>query len=912
MHCLPVLLSPIEILLSLSSANGPLEGALQAYEYTRSIKVGFTHSFRIYCTAYLLRVRFFASTSLKVSHIARQYFNETQGALAVERLSTERCSHLTNLGSSPYYLALASCGALVRYIEHTNNTLFVPGSLRITFKPNEGTLFLDIATMEGLELVQNGRAPVGPMKGISQLEAMRKTKTRAGSRLLRRSLLEPPAELSTITLRQDSVAELSSKEEMYFNIVAVLSKFPDLERALSGLLARENTRARKLNIGKKSGSEASRPGTVSTRGSSAFGSRSGTATRTATGTPSSRALSRPVDFSAIDDARIPSITTVRNVIGIKSALDTLDEVLRVLDGVRSSLLRGISRSMRMAELSKLQEAIDEVIVPEAAPSKDVEHMRLQGAFAVRAGRDEELDTARKTLSENIEEMNMLTASLQSRYGLKKLALSMTAKRGYHLTFPTKLIKLHNLPREFIQVQKAGRLLRFSTDALNSLNNRYIGSLEEIWKHTDMELKGLLQVIFAKDTLIALYRLCDGVALLDLLASFVTYSSISPVPHIRPRMTVSGPIALKKAHHPLLLALNAMGSKPHSLFMDDASALHMITGQNQSGKSTLLKCVGLLAVVSQAGASIPAEFGSFRILHRLLSRFNPSDDISQSQSHFSREMNDVAVILDSIKGNTVNGRQDLISRSRSMGSSGTPRSQPALFSKSYQHVLVLMDELGRSTSTLDGISIAFAILERLVATPGVFVFFTTHFLGLAALEKVHPIVKVFHLGTVLVPQQANSIPEPGSTIVAGDSSVGDEHGTIDAADRITSRTEFTFQLVKGVLQKTCYGIDTARAAGFRTDVIRNALEIRQKLPVRRVATPDEFAAVHLSPEAVAAARRTKGTLAVTARVAMLKSTFNDSESLRRELEKFQSTVRNIRAAQRQSVTGPGGSTPSNES
>ncbi len=536
----------------------------------------------------------------------------------------EKCPHLGNLGSSPYYLALACCGALLRYVEHINNTLFTPGTLRIRFKPNEGTLFLDIATMEGLELVQNGRSQLGSTNRTSQLQIMDKTKSRAGARLLRRTLLEPPAELNTITLRQDTVEELSNNEDLYFNVIAVLTRFPDLERALAGLLARENARIKRQNWANKTANPKSRPGSNLSAG------------------PSSRMTSKPVDYTMVDDARAPSITAIRNVIYVKSALDALDDILRVLEGVKSSLLLAIARSMRMPEIGKLQEAINEVIVPDAAPSRDVEHMRLQGAFAVRTGRNgaskyhtcityssrtsrlafstfnlltnfmtprfflatfrdqEQLDVARKTLSENVEEMHSLTESLRSKYDFHKMSLAMSAKRGYHFTFQAKAIRVQDLPEEFIHVQRGGNVHRFSTVALNSLNNRYVESLEEIWSHTDFELRSLLQVIFAKRTVIALYRLCDGIALLDLLASFVTYSSLSLVPHIRPRITQDGPIALRQVHHPILLALNAAGSVPNDVFVDETSALHIITGQNQSGKSTFLKCIGLLSVISQTG------------------------------------------------------------------------------------------------------------------------------------------------------------------------------------------------------------------------------------------------------------------------------------------------------------------------
>ncbi len=317
----------------------------------------------------------------------------------------------------------------------------------------------------------------------------------------------------------------------------------------------------------------------------------------------------------------------------------------------------------------------------------------------------------------------------------------------------------------------------------------------------------------------------------------------------------------------------------------------------------------MASLIKIGATIAAEFASLRILHRLLSRFNTSDDINQGQSHFSREMHDVAGILDSIKDNMTSGRESL--RSRSLTPSNVPGSQQNMFDKSYKHVLVLMDELGRSTSTLDGVSIAFAILERLIATPGVFTFFTTHFLGLAALEKVHPVVKVFHFGTTPAPAEGNGAHQPGSPIGAGDSTSTPVPDAGLVADEISSRTKFTYRITGGVLDKTRYGIDTARAAGFPKDVIQSANEISEKLPVRRIASPHELAAVHFSPQAMFSATKAKGTLAVVARVSMFRSTITNPESLRKQLEQFQRTVKSAREAHLRSRQGPG-SAPSDVS
>lgn len=145
-----------------------------------------------------------------------------------DKLSNIKCTNLHNLGDSSCYLALACCGALIRYTEHIDEISFAPSSLRVRFRPNDEAVFLDISALEGLEIVNNARRRVGVGgKGSSDclLRVMDKTKTRAGKRFLRRCLLEPSANLLTITMRQDAVDEMTNSEKLYFDVVAILTRF---------------------------------------------------------------------------------------------------------------------------------------------------------------------------------------------------------------------------------------------------------------------------------------------------------------------------------------------------------------------------------------------------------------------------------------------------------------------------------------------------------------------------------------------------------------------------------------------------------------------------------------------------------------------------------------------------------------
>lgn len=215
-------MAPVEILLSTSSMGGMLEQAIHTSPHLRHVKRTF---------------------------IGRPFFNETYGALAADKLSNQPCPHIIRLGSA-LYLSLASCGALIRYIEHVEDRIFPPSSLRVYFKPNDGTLFLDLSALEGLEVVGNARSANG-LPGMHSkaclLHEIDFTTTRAGKRFLRRAVLEPCSDLKSITMRQDVVEELCRSSPIFFSLDSALRRFPDLERAMAILMNRENARLRQVN-----------------------------------------------------------------------------------------------------------------------------------------------------------------------------------------------------------------------------------------------------------------------------------------------------------------------------------------------------------------------------------------------------------------------------------------------------------------------------------------------------------------------------------------------------------------------------------------------------------------------------------------------------------------------------------------
>lgn len=289
-----------------------------------------------------------------------------------DKLSNVKCPNLHNLGESSCYLALACCGALIRYTEHIDEISFAPSSLKIRFRPNDEAVFLDISALEGLEIVNNARRRVGVGgKAASDclLRAMDKTKTRAGKRFMRRCLLEPSANLLTITMRQDAVDEMTNSEKMYFDVVAILARFPDLEGAAASLMARENSKLRSIGL------IADPAHFDSTSAEDSDCSRE------------DAALKNPLTTGRIQSASPPSIHLVRNILQIKGALRAVLPLLEAIEGSQSALLNGVAESMRHPSFATLLLEIDGIIDQEALPAKEAGRMRMQGAFAVLSGRN---------------------------------------------------------------------------------------------------------------------------------------------------------------------------------------------------------------------------------------------------------------------------------------------------------------------------------------------------------------------------------------------------------------------------------------------------------------------------------------------------------------------------------------------
>lgn len=280
------------------------------------------------------------------------------------------------------------------------------------------------------------------------------------------------------------------------------------------------------------------------------------------------------------------------------------------------------------------------------------------------------------------------------------------------------------------------------------------SHHEVLQLSDRSIQELIEDLRAE--IAPLFKISDAIALLDVTASFAQL--VTTQDYCRPELTHT--LAIKSGRHPIREKIHAEKYVPNDAYATRQSRFQIITGCNMSGKSTYIRSIALMAVMAQIGCFIPASYASFPIFHQLFARVSMDDSIEANVSTFAAEMRETAFILRNIDD-------------RSM---------------------VIVDELGRGTSTRDGLSIAIAVAEALVDS-GAFVWFATHFRDLAKILAERSGVVSFHL-------------------------------SVDMSE--ADRMKMLYKVAKGAVQEEHYGLALAKVVDLPPDVLRIAEQVSKKL------------------------------------------------------------------------------------
>ncbi|WP_042433131.1 DNA mismatch repair protein MutS [Faecalispora jeddahensis] len=446
----------------------------------------------------------------------------------------------------------------------------------------------------------------------------------------------------------------------------------------------------------------------------------------------------------------------RELRSLCAALSRLPELKQLLGGVSSALLREIRE--KIDPLEDVAALIESAIVDEPPFS-------IREGGMIRPGYHEELDELRTDMGSGKEIIAQLETREREKTGIPKLKVGYNRVFGYYIEVSNSY--RDKVPDEYIRKQTLTNCERFITPDLKQLEGRILGAHE---KSVQLETQLFEQVrAEAASQLERVQATASAVAQLDVLTSFAAVSVANS--YQRPEVNLSGKIILKESRHPVVeQMLDGVPFVPNDVELDqEENRVAIITGPNMAGKSTYMRQIALIVLMAQIGCFVPAQSAEIGVVDAIFTRVGASDDMASGQSTFMVEMTEVADIL----------------------KNATSRS------------LLILDEIGRGTSTFDGMSIARAVLEHVTdkRSLGAKALFATHYHELTVLEELVSGVKNFNI----------AVKKRGDDIT------------------------FLRRIVRGGADDS-FGIEVAKLAGVPNSVVNRAKQVLRELESGRPVTP----------------------------------------------------------------------------
>ena len=445
----------------------------------------------------------------------------------------------------------------------------------------------------------------------------------------------------------------------------------------------------------------------------------------------------------------------RDMITLKNSLARLPEVRKVLENCTSAMLKDIYDNLD--ELQDIYELIEKSIV-------DDPPMTVKDGGIIKLGYDEEVDKLKTATTEGKNWIIQLEAEEKEKTGIKNLKVGFNKVFGYFIEVTKS--NLDQVPERYIRKQTLTNAERYITEELKNLENQILGAEEKVVS-LEYDLFTKIREEIAKNV-IRLQKTATMVSTLDVLASFAQVAE--DMNYCMPQVDNSGVIDIKGGRHPVIEKMLGAGEfVENDTYLDkDENRLSIITGPNMAGKSTYMRQVALITLMAQVGSFVPAEEAKIGVVDKIFTRVGASDDLSMGQSTFMVEMMEVATILKEATSNS----------------------------------LVILDEIGRGTSTYDGLSIAWAVAEYIANKEkcGAKTLFATHYHELTELENKVEGVKNYSI----------AVKEKGEDII------------------------FLRKIVRGGTDES-YGIHVARLAGVPKLVTEEANKILKSLERKNILT-----------------------------------------------------------------------------
>ena len=445
----------------------------------------------------------------------------------------------------------------------------------------------------------------------------------------------------------------------------------------------------------------------------------------------------------------------RDMITLKNSIQKLPQVKQVLAQCNSYKLKDIFENLD--ELKDIFELIEKSIMEDPP-------MTIKDGGIIKLGYNEEIDKLKTATTEGKNWIVKLEAEEKEKTGIKTLKVGFNKVFGYYIEVSKSFVS--QVPERFIRKQTLTTGERYITEELKTLENQILGAEEKV---VNLEYEAFIEI----RTKIArnikrLQKTANAVSTLDVLTSFAQVAE--DFNYCKPEINENGVIEIQEGRHPVIEKMLGIGKfVPNDTNLDEnENRLAIITGPNMAGKSTYMRQVALITLMAQVGSFVPATQANIGIVDKIFTRVGASDDLSMGQSTFMVEMMEVATIL----------------------------------KEATQNSLVILDEIGRGTSTYDGLSIAWAVAEYIADKEkcGAKTLFATHYHELIELADKQEGIKNYSI----------AVKEKGEDII------------------------FLRKIVEGGTDES-YGIHVARLAGVPKIVTKRANEILSSLERKSMLT-----------------------------------------------------------------------------
>lgn len=461
-------------------------------------------------------------------------------------------------------------------------------------------------------------------------------------------------------------------------------------------------------------------------------------------------LNQIYDIQRLATRLSSTVALPKDFLSLKDSLLVLPDLLKLVKESELSIFNEIED--KIPELFDYAQIIDKTI------AEDAPNVIKEGGV-IKAGVDEGLDYLRDLLTNGTTWIENFEQQEKEKTGIKNLKVGFNRVFGYYIEVTNSF--LNQVPPNYIRKQTLTGGERFITDELKKHEDDVLSAQTKI---NELEYKIYSDFkTYSKEFVELIRKVAECIAQLDVLTSFATTALENN--YVKPELNETSEFVIKNGRHPVLEKILPLGTYvANDLELNDSiennsTRFMILTGPNMAGKSTYMRQNALIAILAQIGSYVPADYARIGIADKIFTRVGASDDLTLGQSTFMVEMVETAYILNNATENS----------------------------------FILIDEIGRGTSTYDGVAIAWAVAEHIATKINARCIFATHYHELNVMTKTYPQIKNYRI------------------------TITEEDGKI----------EFLRKIVPGGASKS-YGIHVAKMAGLPNSVIEKSQSLMNKM------------------------------------------------------------------------------------